>query len=65
MWSVIPPEMKDLTTLENLKRKLKSCGKKLNLVQFDKGQAATTLTDSRYKYFSNERTQTLYLFCFP
>ena len=32
IWSVIPPEMKDLKTLENFKRNLKSCGKKLNLV---------------------------------
>ena len=50
IWSVIPPEMKDLMTWENFKRKLKSCGKKLNLVQFDKGQIATTFMDSRYKY---------------
>ena len=54
MWSVIPPEMKDLKTLENFKWKLKSCGKKLNLVQFDKGQVATIFTDSRYKCFSSE-----------
>ena len=56
VWSVIPPEVKDLKTLENFKRKLKSCSKKLNLVQFDKGQMAATFTDSRYKYFQHKRT---------
>ena len=42
IWSVIPPEMIDLKTLENFKRKPKSCRKKQNLVQFDKEQVATT-----------------------
>ena len=44
------PEMKDLKTLENFKSKLKSCCKKLNLVQFDKGQVTTTFIDSRYRH---------------
>ena len=51
VWGVIPPEMKELKTFESFKRKLKSCGHKLNTIQFDKGQVATTFMESNYKYF--------------
>ena len=57
--------MKDLKTLETFKKKFKSCGKKLNLVQYDEGQVATTFIDSCYKHFKNSKTHTLYtLFIF-
>ena len=51
IWNVIPPEMKVLKSLDDFKRKLKTFGKKLSLIQVDKGQAATASIDPSYQHF--------------
>ena len=51
VWGVTPPEVRESKNHEIFKKKLQTCGQKLDAAKFDKSQVTTTFMHPYYKYF--------------